>query len=532
VRAERDEHGQRGHSPVQRLVDGREEQRQRAAPGAVGHEHADRTPVEGHLSQLAGDEAGDPSLAEQFARAADPRRTGSSHVRHYRCVLRLVHLGLGNFFRAHQAWYTARAPDADDWGYIAFTGRRPELADALKAQDGRYTLVTRAADGDKFELIGSLSQVHAAAEHEAWLGVFGRPELAGVTLTVTEAGYSRRLDGGLDLARADVAADLAALRADLAAPVRTVPGKLVAGFAARRRACAGPVALIPCDNLAANGALAYRVVLELAELTDPGLAEWVSESVAVVTTMVDRITPRTTEADVALVLDRTGVDDRCPVVTEPFSDWVLSVAFPAGRPAWEDAGATFTGDITPFEDRKLWLLNGGHSLLAYAGSILRHETVDQAVVDETCRGWLEQWWDVASPHLDQPVAEVAAYRAALLARFENPRIAHRLAQIAMDGSQKIAVRIIPVLRAERRAARMPTGATRVVAAWICHLRGLGAPVGDARAGQVVPLAAGENLAEAVRRVVTWLDPELGADRDLITVIADQCQELASGQGPR
>ncbi len=270
---------------------------------------------------------------------------------------------------------------------------------------------------------------------------------------------------------------------------------------------------------------------ELAELTDPGLASWIGESVAVVTTMVDRITPRTTEADVVLVRDLTGFDDRCPVVTEPFSDWVLSGSFPAGRPAgrpaWEHAGATFTSDITPFEERKLWLLNGGHSLLAYAGSIRGHETVDQAVADETCRDWLEQWWDVASPHLDQPAADIAAYRAALLGRFENARIAHRLVQIAMDGSQKIAVRIPPVLRAERHAGRMPIGATRVIAAWICHLRGLGAPVNDARAGQVVPLAAGENLAEAVRRVVTWLDPELGADRDLITVIAAQCQELAS-----
>ncbi len=155
-------------------------------------------------------------------------------MRHYRCVPRLVHLGLGNFFRAHQAWYTAHAPD--HWSYAAFTGRRPELADALKAQDGRYTLVTRAADGDKLELIGSLAQVHAAADHEAWLGVFARPELAAITLTVTEAGYLRGQDGGLDLAQADVAADLAALRADLTAPVRTAPGKLVAGFAARRRA--------------------------------------------------------------------------------------------------------------------------------------------------------------------------------------------------------------------------------------------------------------------------------------------------------
>ncbi len=412
--------------------------------------------------------------------------------------MRLVHLGLGSFFRAHQAWYTAHAPDAAGWGYAAFTGRSAGLAEALRAQRCRYTLVTRAADEDQLEVIGSLSAVHAAADHEAWLRALAAPDLAAVTLTMTEAAYH---------------------------PDGAVPARLVAGFAARRRADAGPVALIPCDNLSANGPLAYRVVRELAERTDPGLAAWISESVAVVTTMVDRITPRTTPADVALVRARAGFDDQCPVVTEPFSDWVLSGSFPAGRPQWEQAGATFTADITPFEERKLWLLNGGHSLLAYAGSIRGHDTVDQAVADETCRDWLEQWWDVASPHLNQPSVEITAYRAALLGRFENPRIAHRLAQIAMDGSQKIAIRVPPVLRAERRAGRMPLGATRIIAAWICHLRGLGAQVNDAQADQVVPLAAGADLTEAVRGVLSWLDGELAADRELVTVIAAQVQEI-------
>ena len=422
--------------------------------------------------------------------------------------VRLVHLGLGNFFRAHQAWYTARAPDASEWSYAAFTGRTPGLADALREQGGRYTLVTRAADGDRMEVIGSLSEVHAASDHEAWLELFARQELAAVTLTITEAGYK-----------------------DQSGPW-TAPGRLVAGFAARRRAGAGPIALVPCDNLAANGALAFGVLRELAEQADQSLASWIDEYVAVVTTMVDRITPRTTEADIALVRDRTGFADRCPVVTEPFSDWVLAGAFPAGRPQWERAGATFTEDITPFEERKLWLLNGGHSLLAYAGSIRGHVTVDQAVADESCLAWLEQWWDEASAHLPQPESEIAAYRAALLARFENPRIAHRLAQIAMDGSQKIAIRIPPVLRAERAAGRMPLGATRVIAAWICHLRGLGAPVSDARADLVVPLAAGGNLAEAVRRILTWLAKDQGADSDLISVVTTQCRELAANQRER
>ena len=225
------------------------------------------------------------------------------------------------------------------------------------------------------------------------------------------------------------------------------------------------------------------------------------------------------------MLKATGCDDRCPVVSEPFHEWVLSGKFPAGRPRWQEAGATFTDDITPYEHRKLWLLNGAHSLLAYAGSIRGYTTVAGAAADETCRSWLEEWWAVASPHLDQPAADVAAYRAALLERFGNARMHDRLDRIAADGSQKLPIRILPVLRAERAAGRVPAGATRVLAAWVCHLRGLGAPVSDARANEVVPLAQGP-LDKAVPGVLGWLDPALGADADVAAIIVDQSKKFA------
>ena len=257
---------------------------------------------------------------------------------------------------------------------------------------------------------------------------------------------------------------------------------------------------MPCDNLPGNGAVAARVVHDLAELVDPGLAAWIDESVSYVTTVVDRITPRTTPDDRQAVLDATGVDDCCPVGTEPFHEWVLSGAFPGGRPRWEEAGATFADDIEPFEERKLWLLNGAHSLLAYAG-----------------RPGATRPWPTRSPTTPAgsgcssggprppatwlcPADVIDAYRAALLDRFANPRMHHRLAQIAADGSQKLPVRILPVLRAERAAGRMPEGAARVLAAWVRHLRGAGVPVDDVRADQMVALAAGP-LPDAVRRVL-------------------------------
>lgn len=436
----------------------------------------------------------------------------------------LVHLGLGNFFRAHQAWYTEKAPDTAEWGIAAFTGRRPALAEALSPQDCLYTLVTRAAEADRFEVISSVSRAHPADDHAAWLAYFASPEVKAVTITVTEAGYLRAADGGLNRDRSDVGTDAHALRTDPTAPVESAPAKLLAGIAARRRAEAGPLTIIPCDNLSDNGVAVARVVGDLAEMVDPALLSWLEEHVSYVTTMVDRITPRSTDDMLRTVADATGVQDRAPVVTEPFSEWVLSGEFVAGRPGWEVAGATFTDDIGPFEERKLWLLNGGHSLLAYAGSIRGHESVADAVADDTCRSWLEQWWEQAARHLSLPATDLAAYCAALLERFANPRMRHRLDQIASDGSQKLPVRILPALRLERADGRLPSGAIRVLAAWVCHLRGIGAPVADARADEIVPLAAGP-LPAAVRRVLDALDPAIGADDEVVTAVLASADEL-------
>jgi fructuronate reductase len=438
--------------------------------------------------------------------------------------VRLVHLGLGNFFRAHQAWYTEHAPDAEQWGIAAFAGRGSRLAETLDAQDGLYTLVTRAAAGDRFDVIGSVSRAHVASDHDAWLGYFASPQVRAVTVTITEAGYLRGADGALDRTRDDVQADVASLRRDPTARVLTAPARLVAGLAARRRADAGPLTLIPCDNLPDNGAVAARVVTDLADMVDPGLADWSSGSLSTVTTMVDRITPRTAPEDLVAVSESTGLRDDAPVVTEPFREWVISGDFPAGRPRWEDAGATFTDDITPFEHRKLWLLNGGHSLLAYAGAVRGHDTVAEAVADDTVRGWLAQWWTEASGHLSQGEGELAAYRTALLDRFANPRIRYLLAQIATDGSQKLPVRILPTLRQERAAGRTPAGASLVLGAWVLHLRGAGTPVADVRADEIVPLASGP-LPNAVERVLTYLDPALGADTAVVSAVLDAAEQL-------
>lgn len=440
--------------------------------------------------------------------------------------VRIVHLGLGNFFRAHQAWYTMHADDGAGWGIAAFTGRRPDAARALAPQDGLYTLVVRHPEGDELEVVTSVSAVHAAADHAAWLEYLRDPEVAVVTSTVTEAGYLRGPDGGLDRDNPDVLADIETLRRDPVAPVSTVPGKLVAGLIARQAADGGPITLLPCDNLPGNGAVVARVVRDLAAEVDAGLLPWLDENVDFASSMVDRITPAVGPETAEVVERELGVKDASPVATEPFSEWVIAGRFPAGRPRWETAGVALVDDVEPYERRKLLLLNGAHSLMAYAGPVLGHETVDEAFADEQVRGWVERLWDDAAPSLDVPAEDITDYRAALAERFANPRMRDVLARIAADGSQKLPVRHVPVLRTERAAGRMPQGAVVAVAAWVAHLRGAGVPVNDVAAEQWQLLAAGED-DQAVRTVLAELAPDLAEDTELRAAVLDRLRFFES-----
>ncbi len=357
---------------------------------------------------------------------------------------RIVHIGIGNFSRAHQAWYTMTADAAREWGICAFTGRRPDVAAALSAQDGLYTLIERGPVSDSLSVIEVVSEVRPGADLERFAQVMAAPATAIVTLTVTEAGY------------APATAD----------PAASVVGRLALALVARQRRCAQPLAVVSCDNLHDNGRVLRERVLEAAARLEPVAADWIGREVSFVNTSVDRITPRVTDADRELVTRELGLVDVSPVVTEPFSDWILSGDFPAGRPRWESAGARFVDDIEPWELRKLWVLNGAHSLLAFLGLLRGHRTVLDAIRDPQLVQAMEEFWDLAERHLPNAAElDLAAYRRETHARFANARMGYPLAQIAGDGRDKLRQRVVPLIEAALAAGDRAEPALRVVRAW-------------------------------------------------------------------
>lgn len=415
--------------------------------------------------------------------AAGPRRP-----------VRIVHIGLGRFFRAHQAWYTHHATDAADWGIAAFTVRSARAAGELAARGFSYPLVVRGPDGDTEERIDSVVAAHDGADVEALRRYLASPEVAVVTLTVTEGGYGLDADGDPDLADDAVQSDLAALRAG-AETASTVLGRLLLGLDARRRADAGPISIVPCDNIPDNGAFVARGVTGFAALVDEGLADWIRANVSFVSTSVDRITPQVSGDE---------------VVTEPFTDWVLAGDFPTGRPHWESAGARFVDDIEPWENRKLWLLNGAHCVLAFAGIPRGLETVSDAIADPDCRARVEDFWAEAVACLP-PGTEHEDYRAQLIARFGNSRIVHSLSQIATGATSKVQFRFAAVAERTIAAGRPAAASADATASWIQWLQ-TAPPEPDARADELAAATASEDPVAALIAVVS---PRLAASESFV-----------------
>lgn len=472
--------------------------------------------------------------ADRLSRAAYSARTGQAQKTP---PVRIVHLGLGAFHRAHQAWYTAQVDTDAEWGIAAFTGRNPQAALQLQPQDGLFTLIERSEAGDSASIVTGIVEAQDGANLARLTELLAAPTTSIVTLTITEAGYRTTAEGLPNLADPAVVADVSWLRAAFAedtllSPLEDGPstalGRLLLGLEARRRAGNGPIAVIPCDNIPNNDAFLARGLGGLARLVSSTTADWLAAEVSFVSSSVDRITPRTTPADLEAAARLTGWHDDAAVVTEPFRDWVLSGRFPAGRPDWERAGVLFVDDIDPFERRKLWMLNGAHSLLAYAGLLRGHETVAQAMADPLCRGWVNDWWESVVEHLPAEGLALDDYRAALLARFDNARIEHQLGQISGEGVTKLRTRIAPTVLAERAAGRQATAGIRAIGSWVALLR-RGYPLVDADSAAVAAALAGGESG-VLERLVALIDPRLSADQAILSAIRMIADDSVDGGG--
>ncbi|MGH6649489.1 MAG: mannitol dehydrogenase family protein [Sphingopyxis sp.] len=400
----------------------------------------------------------------------------------------IVHIGIGAFHRAHQAVYTDDAMGAGDrdWGIVGVSLRSGDVAAQLNPQGGLYTVATRSVAGSSLRVIGAVQQVLVASEDpQAVIDAIAAPATHIVSFTVTEKGYLRAADGSLDIDAARASASL----------YRFVG----AALAARCAAGLPGLTLLSCDNLANNGAVLRRLMREYLAAEHRDIVDWFDGECRCPATMIDRIVPATTEADRAAIEGELGVRDEGAVVTEGFSQWVIEDDFAGPRPRWEAVGAELVADVAPYETAKLRMLNGAHSALAYIGLGKGHEFVHQAIADPAIRPLIETLMrDEAAPTIDaEPGQDLAAYADALLERFANPALHHRLIQIAMDGSQKIPQRWLETLAwHQRRGGRCPSLGV-AVDAWIAFLQGGEHPVDDPLADRLRAAAAAPDARQAL-----------------------------------
>jgi mannitol 2-dehydrogenase len=410
----------------------------------------------------------------------------------------VVHFGVGGFHRAHQAMYHDRlmnAGEALDWG-ICGVGAMPadrHMRDVLAAQDGLYTLVVKHSDGTyEPRVVGSIVEYLLAEDDpEAVLEKLAAETTRIVSLTVTEGGYNlHNVTGEFDAMNPAVAADLAP-----GAVPRTTFGLITEGLARRRARGLPAFTVMSCDNLQGNGHLAHRVFTAFARLRDPELAEWIEREVRFPNSMVDRITPVTTDEDRREVEERFGVADRWPVVCEPFTQWVLEDRFSAGRPPYEDAGVQIVDDVEPYELMKLRLLNASHQGLAYFGYLSGYRLVHEAAQEPAFRDFLMGYMDEeATPTLAPvPGVDLADYKHTLIDRFSNPEVRDTVARLCAESSDRIPKWLLPVARWNAQHGGELRRSAAIVASWARYAEGVdeqGAPIEvvDRLADELVPLA--------------------------------------------
>jgi len=429
----------------------------------------------------------------------------------------IVHFGVGGFHRAHQAMYLdalMSSGAALDWG-ITGVGLLPgdrRMHEVLHRQDCLYTLVVKDPDGQMHpRVIGSIvDYLFGPDDPEAVLAVLSDPATRIVSLTITEGGYLvNQATGEFDAADPSIQADLA----DGAVP-STAFGYVVEALRRRREAGTEPFTVMSCDNIQGNGEVAHKMIGAFARLKDAGLAAWFEESVAFPNSMVDRITPVTTEADRAQLAEEFGVEDGWPVVCEPFTQWALEDRFPTGRPPYDEAGVQLVPDVTPYELMKLRLLNASHQALCYLGYLSGYRYAHEVCQDELFTGFLLGYMDEEGTPTLEPVpgVDLDAYKHQLIERFANPEIRDTLARLCAESSDRIPKWLVPVIRQNLADGGQVRRSALVVASWARYAEGLdeqGEPIEivDRRKDAVMQRAArqGEDPLAFLR------DPDLFGD---------------------
>jgi mannitol 2-dehydrogenase len=388
----------------------------------------------------------------------------------------IVHIGVGNFHRSHQAMYIDTLMNrgaAMDWG-ICGIGLQPSntaMRDVLAAQDGLYTLVLRHSDGTwEARVIGSIAEyLFAPGDPEAAIEKMAAPTTRIVSLTVTEGGYNLdAVTGEFNSSDASVVADLRP-----GAGPRTVFGLVTEALARRRERGIPAFSIVSCDNIQGNGHVSQRAFTAFARLRDPELADWMTRHVRFPNCMVDRITPKTTEADRAELSRRFGIEDQWPVLCEPFTQWVLEDNFSDGRPPLEDVGVQIVPDVEPYELMKLRLLNASHQALCYPGYLVGYRLVHEVTTDPLfARFLLDYMIAEAIPTLRPvPGVELVRYANQLIERFSNPEVRDTVARLCANASDLIPKFLLPVIRQQLATGGPFTRSAAVVASWARYAEG-------------------------------------------------------------
>ena len=441
----------------------------------------------------------------------------------------ILHFGPGAFHRAHQADYVDRLLAHDPrWGIAAVSLRSPDTVDALRRQDGLYTLAI-LDELPSFRILGAHQRFFGPGEGAGVRTQLGDPALRIVSSTVTEKGYCLAGDGTLDLAHPDIVHDLA--RPD--APESLV-GWLTLGLRDRRDEGLAPFTPLCCDNMVSNGRKLGAAVDAFARRLDPGLADWIAGEVRFPDSMVDSITPATDEATRAEVRETVGAYDSIPVRREAYSAWIIEDILPTDAPDLASVGAVLSGDVAAYELAKLRILNGAHSSLAYLGLLLGHETVVEAMRDESLARFIERMIHADIIPGLRPTFDLGHYSREILQRFRNPSIGHRLSQIAWDGSQKLPYRLIDTIGDALRSGRSVDRLAIPIAAWMLFIQRqarAGVEIVDPLSGRLSEIGRGDNVAGdllALRNIF----PQSIAENEAFRAALDGAITTMRSSGPR